>query len=90
MALCNPRTNELKPGLDFWDASKTLSQLSATNYFAAEAAPENAPAAEKAAVNLGAWPATLHSLGENAAICGPVLSALGGCVSYLRQILLDK
>ncbi len=87
------RTNVLKTGLtmrsEFWDAEATISELNSAGYFSVRASKhESAAAAASGDSKMGDWPPALVALNENGQSIA--LTALGGCVSYLRRLLLDN
>ncbi|XP_039769049.1 DNA mismatch repair protein Msh6 isoform X2 [Ornithorhynchus anatinus] len=71
----------LAPGSQFWDAARTLKTLQEEGYF------EGAPLPPA----LRAMTAETDSLGLTPAESGELaLSALGGCVFYLKKCLIDQ
>ncbi|KFA63003.1 hypothetical protein S40285_08410 [Stachybotrys chlorohalonatus IBT 40285] len=64
----------LKPGSEFWDANMARRELSCGKYFATEDDEE------------GAWPEVLQEFKDN----DLVMSAVGGLVSYLRFLKLER
>ncbi|TNN50390.1 DNA mismatch repair protein Msh6 [Liparis tanakae] len=79
-----PAEEGLSAGAQFWDAQKTLKALSEEDYFR-EAGTNFLPAVLKAMTSesdaLGLSPK------EG---CELALSALGGCISYLKRCLVDQ
>lgn len=64
----------LKPGIEFWDADTSRRELNVGKYFAAEDANDEV------------WPATLERFRDD----DLVISAVGGLVSYLRFLKLER
>lgn len=62
--------NALNPGTEFWDATTTLDELRAKEYFGDETE----------------WPAALGELKA----CPHAIGALGGLISYLRTLKIEK
>jgi len=81
--LDRPIINAVNPEEQFWDAATTLRELDYAGYFSAEAGDSAAGVGEGTA-----WPANLAAL--RAADARLALSALGGCVWYLRSLKLDS
>jgi len=80
--LNNPLLNALDENSQFWDAEKSEWELNATAYFA------DADAEEGQHTKIEQWPEvlqTVHKEGSKLA-----LSAVGGCVWYLRSLKLDS
>ncbi|DBA75103.1 TPA: hypothetical protein ACH3X1_010428 [Trebouxia sp. C0004] len=77
-SLRNPRQHQLAPGDSFWDAASTLREIEKAGYFKASQGQQ------------GALPQALQALVDGGAGCEAAVSALGGCISHLRTILLDK
>lgn len=75
-----PLVNYLSPGDQFWDADKTVENLE--NYF------RKSP--DSSASRFSGWPAVLRKLAEGGGGGGAALSAFGGALSYLKQMLLDE
>ncbi|KAI5808526.1 DNA mismatch repair protein msh6 [Peziza echinospora] len=67
--------NKLKPGKEFWDARTTVRELISGEYFSQED-PEN----------MDNWPTILKESEEKEL----VMSALGGLISYLQHLQIDK
>jgi len=80
--LNNPLLNALDEDVQFWDAEKSEWELNAAAYFV------NADAVEGQHTKVEVWPEvlqTVHKEGSKLA-----LSAVGGCVWYLRSLKLDS
>ncbi|RZR98384.1 hypothetical protein BHM03_00027734 [Ensete ventricosum] len=88
----NPLVNNLLPFDEFWDAERTINEIgkyysSLEHYPAAQNGCTSADNAGNGPVNL---PDVLTEL-VNAGVDGSyALSALGGCLFYLRQAFLDE
>lgn len=82
----NPLITSLTPGLEFWDAEKTMSEL--VTFFCEKCGNlDDKPDRED---GLQALPEFLQNLAQAGAKSKAAISALGGCISYLRQALLDR
>ena len=81
--LNNPLLNALDPDEQFWDAEKTEWELNAAAYFAKDAEAQ----ASEHGTKVEQWPDTLRTMHKEGSRLA--LSAVGGCVSYLRSIKLD-
>lgn len=82
----NPLITSLTPGLEFWDAEKTMSEL--VTFFCEKCGNvDDKPDRED---GLQALPEFLQNLAQAGAKAKAAISALGGCISYLRQALLDR
>ncbi|XP_062318877.1 DNA mismatch repair protein Msh6 [Osmerus eperlanus] len=84
--LCSAMQEPLNAGSQFWDAQKTLKQLSEEDYFR-ESMQEG--------VSLPAVLSSMTSEGDSLGLTPKegyelALSALGGCIFYLRKCLVDK
>ncbi|KAJ1907253.1 DNA mismatch repair protein msh6 [Tieghemiomyces parasiticus] len=77
-----PIWNGLAPDREFWDRASTERELLRGGYFSSPAA---ATGDDDDAATAG-WPAVLREAREDPA----VLSAVGGLISYLRSLKLDK
>lgn len=83
----DPLINDLLPSTEFWDAEKTIHEIE--QYYSSSdklTTSQNTPGVQN---NVGCLPALLSELigaGDRAY----ALSALGGSLFYLRQVLLDK
>ncbi|XP_064174156.1 DNA mismatch repair protein Msh6 [Anguilla rostrata] len=81
-SLASALQEALAPGAQFWDASRTLKTLAEEDYFQEG---DGLPAALKAMTaesdSLGLTPGEGHEL---------ALSALGGCLFYLKKCLVDQ
>ncbi|KAJ8250672.1 hypothetical protein COCON_G00225940 [Conger conger] len=72
----------LAPGTQFWDAGKTLKTLAEEDYFKeGDGLPPALKAMTSESDALGLTPGEGHEL---------ALSALGGCVFYLKKCLVDQ
>lgn len=72
----DPLINELVPSIEFWDTEKTIEQLK-RYYGSIEGESDALPQVLTELVSSG-----------NSSSCA--LSALGGCLFYLRQAFLDE
>ncbi len=75
----------LTAGTEFWDAEHTLNELTAKGYF--KRPSKNAKEMEDDSAD-GSFPPALVTLQETGQTFA--LSALGGCISYLRRLILDE
>ena len=80
--LNNPLLNALDPDEQFWDAEKSEWELNATGYFA------YADADTSQHTRIEQWPEVLRNAHKDGSKLA--LSAVGGCVSYLRSLKLDE
>ncbi|MFT7806013.1 DNA mismatch repair protein Msh6 [Arapaima gigas] len=86
-SLCSALQEGLVPGTQFWDAPKTLKVLSEENYFTeselknGEVLPSVLKAMTSESDSLGLTPGEGYEL---------ALSALGGCIFYLKKCLIDQ
>ncbi|KAJ8359742.1 hypothetical protein SKAU_G00162670 [Synaphobranchus kaupii] len=72
----------LAPGAQFWDASRTLKALAEEDYFKeCDGLPPALKAMTSESDSLGLTPGEGHEL---------ALSALGGCIFYLKKCLVDQ
>eukprot|EP00899_Mesostigma_viride_P023184 jgi/Mesvir1/404/Mv11296-RA.1 len=95
--LRNPLWTDLLPGAEFWSPARTRQELAKGGYFtlpsggeAADNSDDGGNGKEAAPAGEACWPKNLRTIlaaGEGGA---QALSALGGCVCYLRRALLDK
>lgn len=67
--------NKLQPGKEFWEARTTVREIISAEYF-----PQDAPE------NISQWPKVLAESQEKEL----VLSALGGLLSYLQHLKVDR
>eukprot|EP00887_Chlorella_sp_A99_P007330 scaffold2.g7330.t1 len=96
--LRDPRVNELAPGAQasqFWDAGTAWARLSGGGYFAegegeGEAARGGGTAGARARAPPRPMPPVLRALRASGEDAAAAATALGGCVSYLQELLLDK
>ncbi|KAI9278907.1 muts domain V-domain-containing protein [Phascolomyces articulosus] len=72
--LMDPLWNFLPPEKEFWSDEKTLDEIRITGYFGDDVEDESS------------WPHALKEIRDQKI----TLSALGGLISYLRQLMLDK
>ncbi|KAJ3091283.1 DNA mismatch repair protein msh6 [Quaeritorhiza haematococci] len=87
--LNNPQTNYLVPEKEFWDMSTTLDELSFGRYFQEEREQnedDDMEVDDQNGSTRDSWPEVLQQMSEDSA----GMSALGGLVSYLRTLKLDK
>lgn len=80
----NPLVNRLVPSLEFWDAEKTINEL--RNIYGIG----NGPNSDMSDESLGALPDIISRLVKSGQNASCTLSALGGCIFYLKQAFLDK
>ncbi|CAM6117172.1 unnamed protein product [Calypogeia fissa] len=90
-----PLLNLLAPGQEFWDAQRSREEIvEVYNSFSSSTKPPSGKARKKTAVNhekeLQMLPKALRLLVEAGSRGEAALSALGGCIFYLREALLDK
>jgi len=78
----NPLVNELVPGVEFWDAGKTLDQLKKIYGNASDVSVEDN--------GLDCLPDVLQELVKTGDKSISALSALGGALYYLKQSFLDE
>eukprot|EP00041_Stephanoeca_diplocostata_P029567 m.877656 g.877656 ORF g.877656 m.877656 type:complete len:1327 (+) comp23582_c0_seq5:181-4161(+) len=90
--------NRLQPDDEFWDAAKTVDELTREGYFADREAPGSASGSGPAHAE---WPPVLRTAvdalhargapreGDTGALHEEALSALGGTISYFRTLLID-
>jgi len=78
----NPLVNELVPGVEFWDADKTVDQLKQIYGSAKDACVEDN--------GLNCLPDVLQELVKTGDNSRSALSALGGALSYLKQAFLNE
>ncbi|KAH7428809.1 hypothetical protein KP509_09G018600 [Ceratopteris richardii] len=83
----NPLVTSLAPGTDFWDADKTIHELQLLFGAKTDNSVGNKPNHE---VGLSALPHSLQMLVHAGNKAEAALSALGGCISYLRAALIDR
>ncbi|OMJ22240.1 DNA mismatch repair protein msh6 [Smittium culicis] len=74
--------NALQPNDTFWDFNKTKQVLKSSNYF-------KLPGNSDCDSNLSIYPSVLEEL-ENTPLGRLVYTAVGGLVSYLQSLMLDK
>ncbi|KAJ3266034.1 DNA mismatch repair protein msh6 [Chytriomyces hyalinus] len=75
--LNNPQCNYLIPEVEFWSAENTVEELRRTHYFG--------NISEEAEIEVS-YPEAISSALDNS----PAMSSLGGLLSYLRTLKLDK
>ncbi|XP_056291079.1 DNA mismatch repair protein Msh6 isoform X2 [Pseudoliparis swirei] len=81
----------LSAGTQFWDAQKTLKTLSEEDYFREAAGPDQEAGTHFLPALLKAMTSESDSLGLSPREgCELGLSALGGCISYLKKCLVDQ
>lgn len=91
-----PLINLLTPGQEFWDAERSREEIfEVYSSFSSSTKPSSGKASKKKmAVNdaeqLQLLPKALRFLVEAGSRGEAALSALGGCMFYLREALLDK
>ncbi|ESW35166.1 hypothetical protein PHAVU_001G212500 [Phaseolus vulgaris] len=78
----NPLVNELVPGVEFWDAGKTVDQLKQIYGNTNDASVEDN--------GLNCLPDVLQELVKSGDNSRSALSALGGALYYLKQAFLDE
>ncbi|KAI5077327.1 hypothetical protein GOP47_0007151 [Adiantum capillus-veneris] len=85
----NPLVTSLTPGSEFWDADRTIQELA---LFFGGKAEKCAIRDDEASFEDGllALPEFLQILAHSGNKAKASLSALGGCISYLRRALLDR
>ncbi|KAJ3053991.1 DNA mismatch repair protein msh6 [Rhizophlyctis rosea] len=90
-SLTEPQYNHLMPEKEFWDAEVTLDELRAGGYFEGATDERKQQEDEEIGVEgddgrLATWPPVLRKIASEPL----AMSAVGGLVSYLRTLLLDK
>ncbi|WOK94006.1 DNA mismatch repair protein MSH6 [Canna indica] len=86
----NPLVNDLLPSEEFWDAEKTVTEIRKYYNLSAIMVDNDGTSADNGENSLQGLPDVLTEL-VSAGIDGSyALSALGGCLFYLRQAFLDE